>query len=125
MLCLDTNIAIDFLRGDKKISLIKEKEDIFLTSITLCELFKGVSLSSKSENELKIVEEFVNSNEVLDLDKNASREFGNIFSKLHKIGKMIPESDLLIASIVKANNSVLVTRDKKHFENMGIQVEIW
>jgi len=128
MYCIDTNIAIDFLRGEseviKKLSLLRE-EGIYMTSISLCELFKGVFLSSKSESNLKIVEAFIESNGILDLDKESSREFGNLFSRLNKIGKMIPEADLMIASIVKANNIALITRDKKHFENLGIEVISW
>ena len=31
----------------------------------------------------------------------------------------------MIASIIKANNFILVTRDKKHFDNLGIKVEQW
>jgi len=38
---------------------------------------------------------------------------------------MIPESDLMIASIAKNNSLILVTRDKKHFDNLGIKVEQW
>lgn len=128
MYCIDTNVAIDFLRGEseiiKKISSLRE-EGICLTSVSLCELFKGVFLSSKSESDLKIVEAFVESNGILDLDKESSSEFGRLFSKLNKIGKMIPEADLMIASIVKANNIALITRDKKHFENLGIEVISW
>jgi len=39
---------------------------------------------------------------------------------------MIPEPDLMIASIVKANGVVLVTRDKRHFKGMkGVKVVEW
>ena len=38
---------------------------------------------------------------------------------------MTEESDLMIASIAKANGLVLVTRNKKHFENIDIKIEVW
>jgi len=51
MYCLDSNIVIDYIKGDR---IIKDKIDrlgtlVFITSITLCELFKGAYLSLNAE----------------------------------------------------------------------------
>jgi tRNA(fMet)-specific endonuclease VapC len=127
MYCLDTNILIDLFRGDKEIiSKINEidNKDIFITPITLCELFKGVHLSSKKEEEIEEIRNLTNFFEVLDFDIEVCEEFGEIFSELRSSGRMIPDFDIIIASFVNANNLILITRDR-HFENLGAKVEIW
>lgn len=127
MYCLDTNILIDLIRGDKIISekINTLEGSIFINPITQCELFKGVYLSSKKDEQLDEVEELTESFEVLEFSKEISREFGKEYSRLSKIGKQIPEFDLIIGCFAKVNDLILVTRDKKHFENMGIKIEVW
>ena len=52
MYCIDTNIIVNFLRGDKDtIKKFREinNKDIFITPLTLCELFRGAFLSSSPE----------------------------------------------------------------------------
>lgn len=124
MYCLDTNIIIDLLQGNEEI-INKlntfESEDLFITPITLFELFKV----SDNEEEYKIIEELVSQFSVLDFNIDISKTFGKMYTKLKNIGKMIPEEDLMIASFVKYNNLIFLTRDKKHFENTEIKIEVW
>lgn len=129
MYCLDTNIVVDFLRGNKiiieKIRNISINNDLFITCISLCELFKGAFLSSKSEKELGIINEFLDSIKVLDLNIDSCKSFGKEYARLNKIGKQTKEFDLMIACIAKSNELVLITRDKKDFENIDAKVEAW
>lgn len=127
MYCLDTNILIDLIRGDKVISENINNLDgsIFINPITQCELFKGVYLSSKKDEQLDIVEKLIESFEILEFNLDICKEFGKEYSRLSKLGKQIPEFDLIIACFAKVNNLILVTRDKKHFENTGIKIEVW
>ncbi len=124
MYCLDTNIIIDLLRGSKEVIdklETLESEDLFVAPITLFELFKV----SDNEEEYKIIEELMSQFSILDFNIEVSKTFGKMFIKLKKIGKMIPEEDLMIASFVKYNNLIFLTRDKKHFENTDIKIEVW
>ncbi len=124
MYCLDTNIIIDLLQGNEEIiNKLKaiESEDLFVTPITLFELFKV----SDNEEEYNIIENLVSQFSILDFNIEVGKTFGRMFIKLKKIGKMIPEEDLMIASFVKYNNIIFLTRDKKHFENTGIKIEVW
>ncbi|MDO8460743.1 MAG: type II toxin-antitoxin system VapC family toxin [Nanoarchaeota archaeon] len=129
MYCLDTNIIIEFLRGNsaiiKKIEEVSEYEDIFLNPVTVCELFKGVYISPKSDEELKAVESFVNSFDILIFNIDVYNEFGKIYSLARKSGNLVDDFDLIIAAFAKAYNLVLVTRNKKHFEKSGIKIEVW
>ncbi len=126
MYCLDTNILIDLIRGDKVISekINSLNENIFINPIIECELFKGVYLSSKKDEQIDVVKELIESFEILEFNNEVCEEFGKEYARLSKFGKLIPEFDLIIACFAKVNNLVLVTRDN-HFENTGIKIEVW
>ena len=129
MYCLDTNIVIAIFRDDKKlakkISGI-DPDDIFFTDITLCELFRGAYKSQKKEESLKLVYDFMNNFKLLGLTKDSCEIFGKDFAELGKVGKPTQELDLIISSIAKENDLILVTRNKKDFENIsGLKIETW
>ncbi len=130
MYCLDTNIVIDIIRGDEKLAMRLQDildfgNEVFITTISLCELYKGAYGHVKSDEQIKIVDEFVSNFDLLSLDKESSREFGNSYKLLENEGRITKEFDLIIASIVKVNGLTLITRDKKRFENLGIKVKVW
>lgn len=129
MYCIDTNIIVDFTKGDEEVILrlnkLREFEEIFITPITLCELFRGVYLSRDPEIKFRIIEEFITSFPLLDFSKSVSIEFGKEYAKLKRLGKLTQEPDLMIGSFAKTYNLTLVTKDKKHFENMDIKLEVW
>jgi predicted nucleic acid-binding protein len=129
MHCLDTNVIIEYLRGNKKVAekikKLAEAEEIFTTTISLCELYKGLCLSPKANTELFVLDNFAQSVNVLDLNLQICRKFGERHAFLSRSGKMISEFDLMIAVIADANNMVLVTMDKKHFANAGARIEVW
>lgn len=49
--------------------------------------------------------------------RNISKEYGLIRSKLEKSGILIGLNDLIIASIIKANNGILVTHNTESFQS--------
>jgi len=70
MYCLDTNIAVDILRGDvsiqEKLARIKLQK-LSITIITVAELMKGAYLAQKPEAALSLVQKFIESVDVLPL----------------------------------------------------------
>ena len=128
MNCLDTNIIIDFWRGDLDIiSRMDEikSEPLFITPVTLCELYCGACLSSLQEKNLNLIRELLLRMEVADFTAEACEIFGMEYAKARKIRKLRHEPDLMIASIAKAHGLTMVTRNRKHFENMDIRVDVW
>jgi tRNA(fMet)-specific endonuclease VapC len=127
MYCLDTNIIIDIFRNEggiaEKVNSLLNSNDFFITSITLCELYKGAFGHANSEEKLKKLEEFLDNVQLITLNKDSSKEFGKLWQKLKENGKLINYFDVLIASIVKAENLTLITRDKD-FKDLGIKVVI-
>lgn len=124
MHCLDTNIIIDLFRGDQKIKVaVAQFEHYCITPIVLCELFKGAYLAAKKEEALKLIEEFISSAEIIEFDEFSCRIFGQQYAHLKKQGKLTQEADLMIGSVARAHNAILVTRNPKDFENIqGLKV---
>ena len=101
-----------------------DSEEIFITTISLCELYKGAYAYHDSDRKISDVDEFIENFEVLGLDEKSSKEFGKIYLKLKKEGKLINDFDIIIAAIIKSNDLILVTRDND-FNDLGIKVEGW
>lgn len=126
---LDTDVVINFLRRynpeiTKKIKdLIAQGIDLTITQITLSELWYGIyRLKSKSKRILeskKLNNLIINLPEILTLDSNSSRIYGEICAELDKSGLRVPQFDLLNASIAIANKIHFITHDKKHFPRIN------
>ena len=60
------------------------------------------------------------------LDKKSSKIFGIKNKELSNRGRVTEILDLIIASICISNNLILITRNKKHFENIpGLEFKVW
>lgn len=129
--CLDTDHLVEFFRGNKTVVLrVQEKirtgEDIFITSISLCELFRGAYLSRNPDQEVLRIKILIYSCRILDFTVEATEIFGKISAKLSKKGMPIGDADLLIGCIALAHNCSIVTNNVKHFERIeGLTVDNW
>jgi predicted nucleic acid-binding protein len=129
MMIVETDIAIDYLRGikseiNKKVNqLIDEGKDLRITQITLCELWYGIyRLKSKEKqiSEGKKLNTFIlDFPEILTLDDDSSKIYGKICAELDKNGQRVPQFDLLNASIAIQNKIRLITRDKRHYPRIN------
>lgn len=125
---IDTNIIVDFFKGDQ---VIKEKlsaNEIFIPSIVIGELYFGAYTSSIFTNQrkrLKEIFDFISKYPILEVDKNTSEHYGKIKSQLKLKGYPIPENDIWIAAIVLQHNLTIVTKDK-HFNKIEeLVIEAW
>ena len=131
MYCLDSNIIIEIFRGNlnlkEKIKNLQENGlGVFINPIILCELYKGAYLSNKKDLAFRFIEEFLKEVTLLDFDKESCSLYRELYSNLFKGGKMTQDKDLMIASICIANNFILITKNKKHFEHIPrLKVEFW
>ncbi len=129
MKIIETDVTIDYLRGanqetNKKINeLISQGLDLNITQITACELWYGVyRLKSKKKqiSEGKKLNKFLlKFPEILTLNDDSSRIYGEICAELDNKGQRVPQFDLLNASIAISNKINLITRDKKHFPGIN------
>jgi tRNA(fMet)-specific endonuclease VapC len=119
---LDTDIVIYWLKNkypgiNKKIKKIDE-ERIFISSITVAELYFGAYNSAKQEENKQLIDELLEKMNVVHFDESAAECFGEIKSLLKSQGKIICDSDLFIAAVAISNDLILVTNNKKHFERI-------
>lgn len=130
MMCFDTDFLIAYLQNDHDV--IKKLEDLqaennaeaVTTTVNAAELWKGVYRSKEKQREIVKVGRLLDSLELITLDYESARVVGELDAviKTNPIG----ESDLLIASIARANRQTLITRSKKLFERVqGLKVEGW
>ncbi len=80
--------------------------------------FEGVHGSKDYEESLKALEEFFKGVSIINLDKEVCNIFGRERNKLRKMGKIIGDFDLLIASICLRHKLILLTNNQGHFDRI-------
>jgi tRNA(fMet)-specific endonuclease VapC len=118
MVCLDTNVIIDFLLGEKtavqKINELRAKgAGLFTTVVTLYELMRDTN-----EQKMLIIDGMLEGMKIYGLDEFSTRKAIWIYKELKSKGAMINEFDILIAGIAMSNNETLLTRDND-FKRIG------
>lgn len=127
---LDTNICIYIIKK-KPESVFKRFEklkagNVGISTITLSELYYGVSKSSMPDENMIALQEFISPLEVLDFTNVDALAYGKIRNSLEKKGSPIGAMDLLIASIAKSQDLILVTNNTKEFSRINdLKIENW
>jgi tRNA(fMet)-specific endonuclease VapC len=123
---LDTGIVADLFRGDAGIrDEIAGSDEVFVSSITLGELFYGAFKSQRTAEELKKIGEFAQAVRVLGSDAGTAEAYGRIKTALRAKGRPIPENDIWIAATATQHALTLATRDP-HFEQVkGLTLASW
>ena len=130
MYFLDTNICVYFLQG--KFDSIKDKlkninpKDIKIPAIVKAELLYGAEKSGKKSQNIQTVVIFLLPFEIIDFDDKSSIQYSKLRAKLENKGTPIGPNDYIIASIVLANNGILVTHNQKEFKRVkSLKIEDW
>lgn len=111
---LDTNIIIDWFRGDEKTISFLNNFDFEIPVIVIGELFYGAENSSKKEKHFEQIKSFIKEVSIINSTNETAKIYASIKSQLKQEGKPIPEIDIWIAAIAIENNKSLVTNDQ-HF----------
>ncbi len=110
MVCLDTSILIDYLKGEKGVvSLINSYANEEKLSTTVISEYELLKHSDTIKREM--AEEFLSAMKIYPLDRHAVEEASKIYRNLKAQGKMANENDILIAGISLSNGQLLLTRD--------------
>jgi tRNA(fMet)-specific endonuclease VapC len=122
MYLLDTNIISYWMRGDP--SLIEKirrhsPSDLSLSTITLAEILYGIEKSpiKKKERRTKI-SRICSQLAIHPFDEPAAEKYALIRARLERLGLMISERDLQIASIAMANHLCIVTHNTREFDRI-------
>jgi len=127
--CLDTDILIEYFRGSeaikRRIESLTGEDSLGLNWLTFYEFFKGIFVSGKLDEE-KFLQKLAKTCIILEPSYEAAKMGGEIYTKLKKKGELLNDADILIASIVKAHDAVLVTNNEEHFSRIeGLKIENW
>ncbi len=111
---LDTDFAIDFLRGEKKmIDIIRplwEKNIAFLSLLSVYELYAGMR-----PNEKEATDHFIDACRLEPLTLEITKKAGEYRSEYRTKGETLSIVDCLIAATAKVNNHLIATKNVKHF----------
>ena len=126
---LDSDILIYFLKGKSEVvsNVVRHpSEDLIISRINYTELLYGAYNSAKVESNLKVILPFLGQFEILEFDQTAAEIFAKEKARLKKLGTMMADMDLMIASIAIANNLTLITNNTKHFNRVKhLQIDNW
>ena len=127
---LDTNIIAYIInkRPPEVISkfLSLSKDEIFVSSIVVAELWYGVAKSHKKEQNKTALEEFLAPLTILYFDFTAAKFYGLIRADLEAKGLIIGSNDILIAAHALSLGLTLVTNNTKEFARVnGLKLENW
>lgn len=114
---LDTNLIIDFLKA--KPETIDKLSPLFIegmaiSTITAAEYLQGIFETKNYKQALKLFLEFLDqgSIEVLNIDWDTAEVYAKLQAKAERVGKKLPNFDLLIASAALVHNLILISDDQ-------------
>lgn len=124
----DTSFIIDLLRGDenaKRLLDIVEKEarPQKVSSVTVFELYEGVSRSQTPDTKRERILEILETKHVVSADHTVMRKAGKLSGELINGGERIEREDCVIAATALLNDEPVITRNTKHFRRIdGLEV---
>ena len=127
---LDTNVCIYLIKRKPVPVLERFKQadvsEISISSITLSEMFYGVSKSSKPEQNFMALTQFVAPLEILPFGGEAAQYYGELRAHLEKEGTPIGSLDMLIAAHALSIAGILATNNEKEFKRVpNLNIENW
>jgi toxin FitB len=101
---------------------------LFTTSISQAEILSGIAIMPESRRRSDLeaaagamfLEDF--EGRVLPFDMNAAVAYADIFAARRRAGRPTATVDLLIASVARSHQAIVVTRDVSGFEGCGLRV---
>jgi tRNA(fMet)-specific endonuclease VapC len=104
----------------------RNRNAIFLSTVTVAELMFGALRSRKSQESISICRQFCSAFQPVDLDREAGERSGLIRADLEGRDERIGAYDVLIAGIALAGRHVLATHNVREFGRVaGLQIEDW
>jgi len=119
MMVVDTDVLIDYLAdqgaGAERVARELQIGGLHTTSITRFELLAG----ARSERQQRTIIDLLSALWTLPLDAAAADRAARVRRDLEAQGAPIGMADSLIAGIVLANDGLLITRNRAHFERVA------
>jgi tRNA(fMet)-specific endonuclease VapC len=124
---IDTDWVIDHFNGVTHVTRrLKElqPQGLGLSVVSAAELWEGVFYSRDPKRSQETLEGFLSGVELLGLDEEFCKRFGQLRGSMRKRGQTIGDFDLLIAATALRHSLTLLTNNRKHFEGIaGLGIE--
>jgi predicted nucleic acid-binding protein len=124
-LALDTNAYRALGDGNAKLAeQVRATAQIGVPIIVLGELYYGIFLGGKQEENLSNLNRFLASPrvDVLQIDELTAKFFGEIATELRRAGRPIQQDDMWIAALCKQHGYALATADKDFEAITGLEL---
>ena len=130
MYYLDANTCIYYLNGrsdnikNKILSTVPNK--IAIPSIVKAELVLSAHKSKNKEKTLEKVEKFLQPFEIIPFEDQICYHYADIRGYLESTGEIIGQNNLLIASIARFHEAILVTNNYEEFSRVpNLKIDNW
>jgi tRNA(fMet)-specific endonuclease VapC len=125
---LDTDTCIEILRGNQTVIDRRAaiNDEVATTWITAAELYFGAAGSKAPERNRELVTAFLDSMDVISLNKVSAQIFGEAKALLRRQGMGLADADLFIGAIAASLGATVVTGNQRHYERIpGVTLENW
>ena len=125
---IDTDVAINLMRHSPYTldCLANCQETVFLSSISVSELYFGAYNSARPEKNVAILEAFLQNFQMLTITDAVARLFGRLKAALRKQSVQVAPFDLMIGSIALENDCMVATGNLRHFRHIKeLQLSDW
>ena len=121
---VDTTYIIDIMLNDKAAirkaqELVDTSSPLIVGAPTIFELYVGVGLSIKSQEEQGKILDVLKSLTHLPLDNQSASRAGFIYAERTRQGRKIDPEDAILAGIAIENHQPLLTRNLKDFAGIS------
>lgn len=124
---IDTDWTIHYLSGRQPIIerlQALQPAGLALSIISLAELYEGVLYSTDPQANERALQDFLTVVDVVGIDRDTARRFGQERGRLRAAGLLIADADLLIGSTALTYGLILLTNNRRHFERLeGLLIE--
>ena len=129
---LDTCVISELRKADthprlKELMDVVDEHEIFISVISIGELFKGISLLEEGRRKRELLSwigglERNFADRILGIDQETAHIWGEVTAIASKAGKIVPACDGLIAAIALRHGLHLITRNSLDFAPTGVMV---
>ena len=137
MILLDTNVLSALMQRVPEPSVVAwldgvAAESVWVSSITVFEVRFGLELLASGRRRRELEEAFARTleeefeNRVVSFDEAAAQAAGVIAAEQRRAGRPVEIRDVQIAGVARSRKAALATRNRKHFEGLGLPlVDPW
>lgn len=120
MYLVDSDVLIDFLKGEERaVKIIKklENKSFYVSIISVGEILEGLT-ETKNIKKLTTFKELLKTVTVLNIDFPIIEKFASLRRYLRQKGQLIDNLDLLIAVTCLTHDLILITNNVSHFKRI-------